>query len=809
MESLPQTQSLEETKATFAVLNDASEGEDSDKNEGDFNDSDFYDEKGMYKLGGTTEEKKTEKKKVRVKNPHNRLPTVEDEENSKFSMKFMRRTDYSNKQRKAYYDSLEIDMDALVWELGQIAEETGGINITMIAEKPSAAKEIANALSKAQCDKITRKSIERYEFYGKFKGIEAFFIVTSVYGFLYRTHYKKQVQSYDLDPHNFLDDQLTDYPSDFKERRRRGKFSTSNIMENLEYVLSGSHLIIFWTDNDVAGENICFEVLKFIQKRRIECQFQNTLRAQFSSLSHIEIRESFDDLRYRPDKAKSMACHARDVIDLRVGIAFTTFLTYEIQKKIGKNLAKRISYGPCQFPAFWFCYKRFIEIKNFEPYNYWRVKATLNTKNSDKIDVYLDEEFKEKSKAEEMVKKITGTTAIFARTDSQTVKIPKPQPINLLLSSSEELGYTASKTSRIAQTLYRKGMISYPRTNSRQYNYGFEYVPMLESFSIKGEYKHIAKDLLKRINKSKEEEEFSKYDIQQCRKNEYQAHPPVYPVSMPSKHGILIKDSDSYHLHNLVMKHFLSTLDKEAVVQTHKDIVKIGDTELYSQSSEFTENTFTKYYRPKGVKKLLKHLDKPRLTEEEYDICSITLEELQKPPPDFLSEPELIQLLEQHKIGTDGTIPDHINKIVMRKYVTEVNDPRCFIPTSLGFCLAEGFLEIQPELIHPDVRRFILNGCSKIENYELSYDSIQHEFIQVFRAKLNVFMSKFKKIKQNLERMQDIGTMIANVKKKVIKDGEEPKDIIDEITEDYLVAKQETFIEISDKLGPDHTSIST
>lgn len=90
------------------------------------------------------------------------------------------------------------------------------------------------------------------------------------------------------------------------------------------------------------------------------------------------------------------------------------------------------------------------------------------------------------------------------------------------------------------------------------------------------------------------------------------------------------------------------------------------------------------------------------------DVATYRTQQWETAPPEYLSEPELIKLMEQNGIGTQGTIPSHISKIIMRKYVEPQGDMiRRFFPTRLGVALAEGFQEIDAQLIEPQVRQFI------------------------------------------------------------------------------------------------------
>ena len=78
---------------------------------------------------------------------------------------------------------------------------------------------------------------------------------------------------------------------------------------------------------------------------------------------------------------------------------------------------------------------------------------------------------------------------------------------------------------------------------------------------------------------------------------------------------------------------------------------------------------------------------------EVFPIDDIKLDERHTSAPDYLTESELISLMEKHGIGTDASIPVHINNICERNYV-KVDNGRRLVPTSLGIVLVHGYQKV-------------------------------------------------------------------------------------------------------------------
>lgn len=70
-------------------------------------------------------------------------------------------------------------------------------------------------------------------------------------------------------------------------------------------------------------------------------------------------------------------------------------------------------------------------------------------------------------------------------------------------------------------------------------------------------------------------------------------------------------------------------------------------------------------------------------------VAHVSLKEDKTSPPGYLTEANLIDLMEKNEIGTDSTIHEHIENIQKRKYVIKSNNT--LKPTNLGASLVQTY----------------------------------------------------------------------------------------------------------------------
>lgn len=99
-----------------------------------------------------------------------------------------------------------------------------------------------------------------------------------------------------------------------------------------------------------------------------------------------------------------------------------------------------------------------------------------------------------------------------------------------------------------------------------------------------------------------------------------------------------------------------------------------------------------------------------------------------------MTEADLISKMEKHGIGTDASIPTHINNIIVRNYVA-LGSGRTLIPTELGVVLVHGYQRIDPHLVLPETRASIEKSCDRIAKGMASKDQVLSQALTAFQMK--------------------------------------------------------------------------
>ena len=196
-------------------------------------------------------------------------------------------------------------------------------------------------------------------------------------------------------------------------------------------------------------------------------------RLWISSMTDEAIREGFAQLKPSSEyDGLYRSARCRSVADWLVGMNASRAFT--IRYKV------LLSMGRVQTPTLAILVKRGKEIADFVPTEYYTLTADFGDYQGQWFDPEVKDEkvssrIPDKEKADALTKKVRGQPArVLSVTTEQKRDLP-PQLFDLTSlqrEANKQLGYTADKTLKLAQSLYERWKaLTYPRTDSR-------YLPM-------------------------------------------------------------------------------------------------------------------------------------------------------------------------------------------------------------------------------------------------------------------------------------------------------------------------------------------
>lgn len=327
----------------------------------------------------------------------------------------------------------------------------------IIAEKPSVAKNIADAL------KIKKRNDGFYE------GDQ--YIVTWAFGHLLQLYdakdYDEKMAKWNMDNFPFIPEKfqykVKSSPTNREcvDKGAKKQFDTIRSLLFRDDVNSIISACDYDREGQVIGDSVIYNIKAPKQVYRL---LLNEWTPDEVNAGLKQIRPN-SDLRPLQDAGVS-----RQWADWAIGINLTSVATLKYQKGGGQAL----NIGRVLLPTLKVIYDRDKAIKNFVPENYYKLVATFKTKREEEFEAtYIEEhedKFKTKATLDEIYTILQRSSGVVL--DKQVERKREYPPFLFNLSNlqgyvtSKYKGWTSDKVLKVAQSLYEKKYITYPRTGS-------------------------------------------------------------------------------------------------------------------------------------------------------------------------------------------------------------------------------------------------------------------------------------------------------------------------------------------------------
>ena len=319
--------------------------------------------------------------------------------------------------------------------------------IALIAEKPSVAKDIARIIGATQ----------RNDGYLSGNG----YMVTWAFGHLIQL---AMPEAYGVA--NFRRESLPIIPADFRliprqAKAEKGYKADPGVLKQLKVikeVFDQCDRIIVATDAGREGELIFRYIFHYLNCRK------PFVRLWISSLTDKAIREGLDNLQpgERYDNLYFSA-KSRSEADWLIGINATQALSVAAGQGV-------FSLGRVQTPTLMMICDRYLENKNFVPTKFWQLKASAASGGIG-FTAQSTAKWEQQPEAIAALQRAKDAGQLVVKSVERKEAAQEPPLLYDLTTLQKEantkLNFSADKTLSIAQSLYEKKVMSYPRTGSR------------------------------------------------------------------------------------------------------------------------------------------------------------------------------------------------------------------------------------------------------------------------------------------------------------------------------------------------------
>ncbi|ABM63089.1 DNA topoisomerase I [Halorhodospira halophila] len=531
------------------------------------------------------------------------------------------------------------------------------------------------------------------------------------------------------------------------------------------------------TDPDREGEAISWHLVELLRDKGT-LDDKPVYRVVFHEITKGAIQEAMNNPRDISEELVN-AQQARRALDYLVG--------FNLSPLLWRKITSGLSAGRVQSPALRMICERETEIEQFEPQEYWSVEADaakaqqpfmakLSQLHGEKVRQFtitdethaqeVDRTLREAARAQpdparigptgDGETEVIGTLRVASVERKQRRRNPAAPFITSTLQqeASRKLGFTASRTMRIAQQLYEGidvgegsavGLITYMRT---------------DSVNLSGEaITEMRQAITDRYGADKLPGQAQVYKTRS--KNAQEAHEAIRPTSA-SRHPDDVRaylNEEQRKLYDLIWKRAVASQMKHATIHTVAvDLAADADARhlLRATGSTVADPGFMVVYREgndegkddSGEKFL------PELEEgEQVDLHAIRAEQHFTEPPPRYTEASLVRALEEYGIGRPSTYASIISTLQNRNYVEM--DGKRFIPTDIGRTVNKFLTEHFDRYVDYDFTARLEDDLDAISRGEQDWVPVLEAFWEPFRERVE---EKKNVSRQEAVQARELGT---------------------------------------------------
>ena len=495
-------------------------------------------------------------------------------------------------------------------------------------------------------------------------------------------------------------------------------------------------------------------------------------RVWISSQTEDAVKKGIEDAKNiieYDSLAKAAYCRAKE--DWLFGMNFSRMYTCQYGKQLSTFLKEEksslIAIGRVMTCVLGLIVDRELEIRNFVPMLHYGVIASIISKDSGipykgrwqqkkKEDKNSTEDLENgdkcvnKEEAAEIIKKLEGKEATVKKVEVKIKKEQAPLLFNLAELQSEankKFKLSVSRTLEIAQVLYEKKMISYPRTDSRVLS--TDVIPELSKV-LNGLFSNSSyKEIVLRIK------EFGKLAIDKTTKryvddSKVTDHYAIIPTYVTADLSSL--DEETRNVYNLIVKRFLAIFFPPAEFNTVKVETEIEAEIFVTNSKTLNVQGWKEVYEvsSKNQEELSDSPIQNLIKKEKCEVLNFDLEEKETKPParftdgsliitmekagKYIENEELREQLKTSGIGTSATRSGIIKKLTDIGYIKINNKTQVVAPELKGEAIVEVVRLTAKELLNPTLTASWEKGLFMIENHETTE--------AVFEEKLKQYITR-------------------------------------------------------------------